>query len=138
MGRNHYCTVERDSFNVAEVPRDVVMATIVWLSMNTRESSVCGGVRGDAALWHSTLTTCWIQHQQNSTDDSDSFNIRKCSVSRSRCTKKRLAAELCPDPLGELTALRMLPSRRKGPGVGREGRAGFSSFQFSSLIFKVA
>ena len=40
-----------------------------------------------------------------STDDSEVLNAQKCSVSRSRCTKKQLAARLCQDPLGELIAL---------------------------------
>ena len=50
------------------------------------------------------------------------------------CTKMRLAARLCPDPLGKATALRRLPSHymRKGRegsgrkelriGKGREGK----------------
>jgi len=49
-----------------------------------------------------------------SADDSEVLNAQKCSISRSRCTKKHLAARLCPDPLGELIALPKLLVGFKG------------------------
>jgi len=42
-----------------------------------------------------------------SADGSDVFNVEKCSISRSRCTKKPLSVGLCLDivAVGQLSAL---------------------------------
>jgi len=49
--------------------------------------------------------------------------VVKCLILCSKFTKNRLSAGLCPDPLGEFTALPLAGSWRKG-GERNSGRAG--------------
>jgi len=51
---------------------------------------------------------------------------QKCTVSASKCTKSRLAAGLCPDPLGELTDVRKGGEEWKGRG-GEVARTAIST-----------
>jgi len=50
----------------------------------------------------------------------------RCRISSSKSTRKRLAAGLRPDPLGELERSPRPPSRKRGRGerMGGEGKAG--------------